>query len=165
VVLSVVPAALAGTLGALLLSRTTINLQSFMGAIMAVGVSVSNAILLVTFARRQQHAGLSLKEAAIEGARGRVRPVLMTSFAMMAGMIPMAFGGTSSGPLGIAVLGGLAAATLSTLFILPGFYALGAGRSAQSASLDPDDPEGNLDPESGRRASTSFTPTTQPVLN
>ncbi len=165
VVLSVVPAALAGTLGALLLSRTTINLQSFMGAIMAVGVSVSNAILLVTFARRQQHAGLSLKEAAIEGAKGRVRPVLMTSFAMMAGMIPMAFGGTSSGPLGIAVLGGLAAATLTTLFILPGFYALGAGRSAQSASLDPDDPEGTLDPESGRRASTSFTPTTQPVLN
>ena len=152
VVLSAVPAVLAGVVGALWVTRETLNLQSFMGAVMAVGVSVSNAILFVTFAERAQRAGLDRKQAALEGVAGRVRPILMTSFAMMAGMVPMAFGGTASGPLGKAVLGGLALATLSTLFILPAVYALVARSKTVSPSLDPDDADCDLPAHAGRRA-------------
>jgi predicted RND superfamily exporter protein len=125
---------------------TTINLQSFMGAIMAIGVAVANAILLVTFAeqhRREQRA--EAEQAAIEGAQGRLRPILMTSCAMIAGMAPMALGvsegGEQTAPLGRAVIGGLAAATLATLIVLPTVFALVQGRATrESASLDPDDP-------------------------
>ncbi len=141
VVLSAVPAALVGVVLALWFSGTTLNLESFMGAIMAVGVSVSNAILLVTFARKAQAAGLSRRDAAVEGLRGRVRPILMTSFAMLAGMMPMAAAGSASSPLAIAVIGGLTCATVATLLILPAVYALLAGKSAASSSLDPDDPD------------------------
>jgi multidrug efflux pump subunit AcrB len=114
-------------------------------------VSVSNAILLVTFAYRLQAAGLSAKEAAVEGVRSRLRPILMTSLAMMAGMVPMAFGGTSSEPLGKAVLGGLLFATVATLFVLPSVFLLVTRTRATSASLDPDDPEARLSEESRRR--------------
>src|SRR6059058_3044957 len=117
---------------------------------MAVGVAVANAILLVTFAERARVAAgtpdsLSAAEAAVEGARSRLRPILMTSAAMMAGMIPMALGlgesGEQTAPLGIAVIGGLAAATLATLFVLPSVFALVQGRlSTRSASLSPHDP-------------------------
>lgn len=151
VVLSAVPAVLAGVVGALWITRETLNLQSFMGAVMAVGVSVSNAILFVTFAERAQRAGADRKQAALDGLAGRVRPILMTSFAMMAGMVPMAFGGTASVPLGKAVLGGLAVATVSTLFILPAVYALVARSKAGSASLDPDDADCDLPAHAGRR--------------
>jgi multidrug efflux pump subunit AcrB len=152
VVLSTVPAVLVGVVGALWLTRETLNLQSFMGAVMAIGVSVSNAILFVTFAERAQRMGVERKQAALEGLSGRVRPILMTSIAMMAGMVPMAFGGTASGPLGKAVLGGLAVATFSTLFILPAVYAILASAKAASASLDPDDAECALPAQAGRRA-------------
>jgi multidrug efflux pump subunit AcrB len=126
---------------------TTINLQSFMGAIMAIGVAVANAILLVTFAeqhRREQRA--EADKAAIEGAQGRLRPILMTSCAMIAGMVPMALGlseaGEQTAPLGRAVIGGLAAATLATLIVLPTVFALVQGTTTrESASLDPDDPD------------------------
>jgi multidrug efflux pump subunit AcrB len=151
IVLGAVPAVLAGVVGALWISKTTLNLQSFMGAIMAVGVSVSNAILLVTFAHRLQAGGLSAKEAAVEGVHSRLRPILMTSLAMMAGMVPMAFGGTSSEPLGKAVLGGLLFATVATLFVLPSVFVLGTRTLATSASLDPDDPDSRLTEESRRR--------------
>jgi multidrug efflux pump subunit AcrB len=151
VVLSAVPAVLAGVVGALWITRETLNLQSFMGAVMAVGVSVSNAILFVTFAERAQRAGADRKQAALDGLAGRVRPILMTSFAMMAGMVPMAFGGTASGPLGKAVLGGLAVATVSTLFVLPAVYALLARSKAGSASLDPDDADCDLPAHAGQR--------------
>jgi multidrug efflux pump subunit AcrB len=161
IVLGTVPAVLAGVVGALWLSRTTLNLQSFMGAIMAVGVSVSNAILLVTFAHRLQAVGLSPKEAAIEGVRSRLRPILMTSLAMMAGMVPMAFGGTSSEPLGKAVLGGLLFATAATLFVLPSVFVLGTRTRASSASLDPDDPEARLPEESRRRGPLPEAPVSQ----
>jgi multidrug efflux pump subunit AcrB len=144
IVLGAVPAVLAGVVCALWISHTTLNLQSFMGAIMAVGVSVSNAILLVTFSHRLQSAGLSAKDAAIGGVRSRLRPILMTSLAMMAGMVPMAFGGTSSEPLGKAVLGGLLFATLATLFVLPSLFVLGTKKQTVSASLDPDDPDSAL---------------------
>jgi hypothetical protein len=85
-----IPAVIAGVVLTLWLTRTTLNIQSFMGAIMAIGVAVANAILLVTFAERSRVGGREPWEAAIEGARSRLRPILMTSFAMLAGMMPMA---------------------------------------------------------------------------
>jgi len=117
-----------------------------MGAIMAIGVAVANAILLVTFAERSRIEGREPWEAAIEGARSRLRPILMTSFAMLAGMVPMALGlgegGEQSAPLGRAVIGGLLGATCATLIILPAIFATLQSRHARiSASLDPDDPD------------------------
>lgn len=136
-----VPAVLLGVLAALLLTGTTLNLQSFMGAIMAVGVATANAILLVTFAERSRIAGMSAREASVDAARSRIRPILMTSAAMIAGMIPMAIGGDQTAPLGRAVIGGLLASTFTTLFVLPAVFALVMGRvGIASASLDPFDP-------------------------
>ncbi len=142
VVVSTVPAVLTGVALTLWLTHTTLNIQSFMGAIMAVGVAVANAILLVTFAERARVSGDST--AALTGATSRLRPILMTSFAMMAGMLPLALGlgdgGDQTAPLGRAVIGGLAAATLTTLFILPSVFAVVmTGKHTRSASLDPDD--------------------------
>jgi multidrug efflux pump subunit AcrB len=141
---STVPAVILGVVLALWLSGTTLNIQSAMGAIMAVGVAVANAILLVTFAERARVAGGTPADAAIEGARTRLRPILMTSFAMIAGMMPLALGlgegGDQTAPLGRAVVGGLALATVATLFLLPPFFAIIMGRKVRSASLDPDDP-------------------------
>jgi multidrug efflux pump subunit AcrB len=141
-----VPAVLCGVVLALLATRTTLNLQSFMGAIMAVGVAVANAILLVTFSERARKEGKTAVEAAIEGARTRVRPILMTSLAMIAGMVPMALGlgegGDQTAPLGRAVIGGLLASTLATLTLLPAVFALALGHSStESVSLSPTDPE------------------------
>ena len=145
VVTSTAPAVIAGVAIALWATRTTLNIQSFMGAIMAIGVAVANAILLVTFAEHSRIGGKESDAAAVEGARGRLRPILMTSFAMIAGMIPMALGlgegGEQTAPLGRAVIGGLAAATIATLFILPLVFAIVQRRTTRkSASLDPDDP-------------------------
>jgi multidrug efflux pump subunit AcrB len=142
-----VPAVLAGVVLALALTRTTLNLQSFMGAIMAVGVAVANAILLVTVAERARLAGRTAAEAGAAGAAGRARAILMTSLAMIAGMVPMALGlgdgGEQTAPLGRAVIGGLAAATVATLTILPAVFALVMNRAGRaSVSLDPHDPAG-----------------------
>ncbi len=144
-VVSTTPAVLAGVVLALLGTGTTLNIQSFMGSIMAVGVSVANAILLITFAERARLAGQPADAAAVDGARGRIRPILMTSFAMIMGMLPMALGVGESGeqvaPLGRAVIGGLIAATLATLLILPSvFVMLQHKRPAREPSLDPEDP-------------------------
>jgi multidrug efflux pump subunit AcrB len=144
IVVSTVPAVLAGVALALWLTHTTLNIQSFMGAIMGVGVAVANAILLVTFAERSRLGGATAAEAAVEGARGRLRPILMTSVAMIAGMMPVALGMSDrSGqmaPLGRAVVGGLAAATLATLFVLPSIFAVVQARSRRgSVSLEPID--------------------------
>jgi multidrug efflux pump subunit AcrB len=146
VALATVPAVLGGVGLALLLTGTTLNIQSFMGTIMAVGVAVANAILLVTFAEKHRRETGDARAAGIEGARGRVRPILMTSFAMIAGMAPMALGlgegGEQTAPLGRAVIGGLIASTLTALLVLPAVFALVmSGAPARSASLDPDDPE------------------------
>ncbi len=92
IVMSTAPAALAGVALSLWLTHSTINLDSFMGAIMALGVAVANAILLVTFAERARISGATAAEAAKEGARSRLRPILMTSLAMIAGMLPVAIG-------------------------------------------------------------------------
>jgi multidrug efflux pump subunit AcrB len=146
VALATVPAVVGGVALVLLLTRTTLNIQSFMGAIMAIGVAVANAILLVTFAERNRREGADPRTAAIGGVRGRVRPILMTSLAMIAGMAPMALGfgegGEQTAPLGRAVIGGLAASTMTALFILPAIFALVMGGAPmRSASLDPDDPD------------------------
>jgi multidrug efflux pump subunit AcrB len=146
VVVSTVPAVLAGVAASLWLTGTTLNVQSFMGAIMAIGVAVANAILLVTFAEEGRRGGASGLTTAIDAAGSRMRPVLMTSAAMIAGMIPMALalgeGAEATAPLGRAVIGGLAAATLATLVVLPSVYSL-AQQSVRSTSpsLDPDDPD------------------------
>jgi multidrug efflux pump subunit AcrB len=145
ITISSAPAAVAGASLALWLWGSTLNLQSFMGTIMAVGVAVANAILLVTFAERSRLSGKSSLDAGLDGAVSRLRPILMTSLAMIAGMLPMAIGFGESGgqtaPLGRAVIGGLAAATLATLLVLPGVFALvRANASRRSPSLDPDDP-------------------------
>jgi multidrug efflux pump subunit AcrB len=143
-VMSTVPAVLAGVVLVLWFTGMTLNIQSAMGAIMAVGVAVANAILLVTFAERSRQQTGDATTAAVEGGRSRLRPILMTSFAMLAGMMPLALGlgdsGDQTAPLGRAVVGGLALATVATLFILPPFFALLAGRNRTSPSLDPDDP-------------------------
>ena len=147
VTISTAPAVVAGVVIALWLTRTTINIESFMGAIMAIGVAVANAILLVTFAERRRREDFAeAADAAVFGAKGRLRPILMTSCAMTAGMVPMALGlgegGEQTAPLGRAVIGGLIAATIATLLVLPSIFALVQGwTSRRSASLDPDDPE------------------------
>jgi len=152
VVVSTVPAVLTGVVLMLALTRTTVNVQSFMGAIMAIGIAVANAILLVMFAEEsRRRAGQAVPDRpdlppAIDAARARMRPVLMTSAAMIAGMVPMALGvgegAEATAPLGRAVIGGLAAATFATLLVLPAVYALvQQSAGVTSASLDPDDPE------------------------
>ena len=143
-VISPVPAVICGVLLILLITGTTLNVQSFMGAIMAIGISVANAILLVTVAEAARRDGASAHEACLEGARGRLRAILMTALAMIAGMIPMALGTgerAQTAPLGRAVIGGLAFATLATLIVLPAVYTLLQQRvRSQSPTLDPDDP-------------------------
>jgi multidrug efflux pump subunit AcrB len=154
VVVSTVPAVLAGVALILRATGTTLNVQSFMGAIMAIGVAVANAILLVTFAEHARQRGDSPLRIGIDAARARMRPVLMTSSAMIAGMLPLALalgeGAEATAPLGRAVIGGLAMATLATLIVLPSVYSL-AQQSAHavSPSLDPDDPESRHRTERG----------------
>lgn len=144
-VLSTIPGVLAGVALMLLLTRTTLNIQSFMGAIMAVGISVANSILLVSFAEHaRQDEGTD--RAAHSGAVGRLRAILMTASAMICGMIPMAIGfgegGPEAAPLGRAVIGGLIFSTFTTLAILPAIYALlQKNASTTSNSLNPLDPE------------------------
>jgi multidrug efflux pump subunit AcrB len=144
-ILLTIPAVLCGVILMLLVTRTTLNIQSFMGGIMAIGIAVANSILLITFAERFRKEGHAVFDAAREGASSRVRAILMTAAAMISGMIPMALGSGESGaqaaPLGRAVIGGLIAATFTTLTVLPSIYAILQGRaSATSPSLNPQDP-------------------------
>jgi multidrug efflux pump subunit AcrB len=137
-----IPAVLCGVLLTLLITGTTLNVQSFMGAIMAIGIAVANSILLVTFAERARHEGRNYLEAAREGAASRLRAILMTASAMIFGMLPMAIGfakgGSESAPLGRAVIGGLIVSTFTTLTILPSIYAILQRRaSSHSPSLNP----------------------------
>jgi len=144
VVLSTAPAVLLGVAVMLWITGTSLNVQSFMGAIMAVGVSVANAILLVTFAEQRRKEGQPSEAAAVYGASSRLRPILMTSIAMIAGMLPMALalgeGGEQTAPLGRAVIGGLAASTIAVLMIVPLVFAIvQRGASRGSVSQHPDD--------------------------
>jgi multidrug efflux pump subunit AcrB len=140
-----VPAVLCGVLLMLRITGTTLNIQSFMGAIMAIGIAVANSILLVTFAERARHDNQPVLEATLIGAGSRLRAILMTAAAMIFGMLPMAVGfgegGQQTAPLGRAVIGGLLVSTFATLTILPSIYAILQGRaSVTSPSLDPMDP-------------------------
>jgi multidrug efflux pump subunit AcrB len=125
-----IPGALVGILWMLVLSGTTINVVSLMGAIMSIGIGVSNSILLVSFANdlRARDESLSPLAAVVEAGKTRLRPILMTALAMIIGMVPMALGlgeaGEQNAPLGRAVIGGLAVATFATLFLVPIFYTL-----------------------------------------
>ncbi|MBX9720208.1 MAG: efflux RND transporter permease subunit, partial [Candidatus Obscuribacterales bacterium] len=111
VVMSTTPAILLGVLTVLTLTGTTLNVQSFMGAIMAIGVGIANAILLVVFAEESRIKGMSANDAAVHGAQSRMRPIMMTSIAMIAGMVPMAISEGQSASLGRAVIGGLSMST------------------------------------------------------
>jgi multidrug efflux pump subunit AcrB len=144
-VILTVPAVLCGVLLMLRLTNTSLNIQSFMGGIMAIGIAVANSILLITFAERARHENLPLMDAAREGAASRLRAILMTAAAMISGMVPMAIGlgegGSQSAPLARAVIGGLVVSTFATLTILPSLYAILQGRAPlTSPSLNPMDP-------------------------
>ena len=140
IALSAIPAVLTGVAISLWLTRTTLNVQSFMGGIMAVGVSSANAILLVSFAEQARKEGATALDAALSGASSRLRPILMTSLAMIAGMLPMALalgeGGEQTAPLGRAVIGGLVGSTLAVLVVLPLVFAVAQRRAGvKSPSL------------------------------
>ena len=146
-VLSTIPAVLTGSLLLLLATGATLNLQSYMGIIMSVGVSVANAILIVTNAETLRLESRNPFKAASMAASIRLRPILMTSLAMIAGMLPMASGlgeaGDQSAPLGRAVIGGLAASTLAALFLVPLVYGwIQQKQTFDSVSLLPEDEEG-----------------------
>jgi multidrug efflux pump subunit AcrB len=141
IIMMALPGALAGILWMLALTHTTINVESLMGAIMSIGISVSNSILVVSFANdlRARH-DMSALAAVIEAGKTRLRPILMTALAMIIGMVPMALGlgdaGEQNAPLGRAVIGGLAMATLATLFLVPIFYTLLRQRPPSLHNLD-----------------------------
>ncbi len=140
IVMSTTPAILLGVLTSLTLTGTTLNVQSFMGAIMSVGVGIANAILMVVFAEESRAGGMTANQAAVHGAQQRMRPILMTSIAMVAGMVPMALSEGQSAPLGRAVIGGLSMSTLSVLTILPLVYSIiQANAPVKVKSLHPDD--------------------------
>ncbi|WP_134087789.1 efflux RND transporter permease subunit [Olivibacter sp. XZL3] len=146
IVLATVPAVILGSIGLLLLTGSTLNLQSYMGMIMSVGVSISNAVLLITNAEEIRRTTGNAVSSATGAASLRLRPIVMTALAMVVGMIPMASGlgeaGDQSSPLGRAVIGGLIASTFAALFILPLVFAWGQSKSStQSVSLDPEDEE------------------------
>ncbi len=149
VVVSGAPGALAGILWMLFVTQTTLNVPSLTGAIMTIGVSTANSVLVVTFANERRLEGMSAIDAAIDAGYTRLRPVLMTALAMILGMIPMALalgeGGEQNAPLGRAVIGGLLIATLTTLFIVPISYSV--LRKAQPKSFDEEDEEEGAKPQ------------------
>jgi multidrug efflux pump subunit AcrB len=148
IIISALPAALAGIVWFLFLSHTTFSVPSLTGAIMCMGVATANSILVVSFAKDQLSEGMDASRAAIEAGFTRFRPVLMTALAMIIGMVPMAFGigegGEQNAPLGRAVIGGLALATVATLFFVPSVFALMHGRKA--APKGPALQEANVEP-------------------
>jgi multidrug efflux pump subunit AcrB len=144
--LSVIPAVVAGSVFLLYVSGNTLNIQSYMGTIMAVGVAIANSVLFITNAEQLRRSGTA--SVQMEAAAHRLRPILMTTIAMIAGMIPMALGlnegGDQTAPLGIAVIGGLLFSALGVLFFLPHIYQWLAGRKTyKSVSLYPDDTDFN----------------------
>jgi multidrug efflux pump subunit AcrB len=142
VVLTTAPATISGVILMLLITHTTLNIESYIGAIMAVGVGTANAILLVTFAEQHRRGGASSVVSGVEGVKQRMRPILMTSAAMIAGMIPLAVAAEVTAPLGKAVIGGLLVATVANLTVLPFMFSIVQQRAGTaSPSLDPDDPE------------------------
>jgi multidrug efflux pump subunit AcrB len=142
IIIAALPAALAGLVWMLFLTGTTLSVPALMGAIMCMGVATANSILVISFARERLDSHGDPVRAAIEAGFARFRPVLMTAFAMIIGMVPMALGmgegGEQNAPLGRAVIGGLLLATAATLFFVPTFFSLlhrrhVAGRDAAAA--------------------------------
>jgi multidrug efflux pump subunit AcrB len=127
IIITALPAALAGICWMLFLSGTTLSVPALTGAIMTMGVATANSILVVSFARQRMGEGLDPVKAALDAGATRIRPVLMTAMAMIIGMIPMALGwgegAEQNAPLGRAVIGGLLFATVSTLFFVPVIFA------------------------------------------
>jgi multidrug efflux pump subunit AcrB len=143
IILFAVPGAFLGILWMLTITHTTINVVSLMGSIVAVGIAVSNSILMVSFANEVRiQKNLGPLEAALEAGRTRLRPVLMTAIAMILGMIPMSLGtgagGEQNAPLGRAVIGGLLVATIVTLFIVPVIYSVLRKAPPNRHSMDAD---------------------------
>jgi len=141
-----VPGVLAGIATILYTTNTSLNIESFMGSIMCLGVSVSNSVMMVTFMNDHWRSGASAIESAVVGASDRLRPILMTACAMTVGMVPMALalerGSQMQAPLGLAVIGGLVMSTFATLLVVPSIFAVVMGRSIpRSPSIYPDDPE------------------------
>jgi len=127
IIITALPAALAGICWTLFLTGTTLSVPAMTGAIMTMGVATANSILVVAFARQRMSEGLDPVQAALDAGATRIRPVLMTALAMIIGMIPMALGlgegAEQNAPLGRAVIGGLLFATISTLFFVPVIFA------------------------------------------
>jgi len=126
IILMALPGALAGIMWILFLTRTTLSVPALIGSIMCIGVATANSILVVSFANDQRHHGRDARQAALASGMTRLRPVVMTALAMVIGMVPMAIGlgdgGEANAPLGRAVIGGLAMATVATLFFVPVMY-------------------------------------------
>jgi multidrug efflux pump subunit AcrB len=142
IVISVIPGILTGSFLLLWITGKTLNIQSYMGCIMAIGVAVANAILFVTQA--EKHRRENVEQPYLNGIRDRIRPIVMTGMAMIAGMVPMSLGlgegGDQVSPLGIAVIGGLLFGLVSSLVVLPLIYHTFIGsRAIKPISLDPDD--------------------------
>jgi multidrug efflux pump subunit AcrB len=132
IIISALPAALAGIVWMLFLTDTTVSVPALMGAIMCMGVATANSVLVISFARERMDAGETALEAALQAGYTRLRPVVMTATAMIIGMIPMALGlgegGEQNAPLGRAVIGGLIFATAATLFFVPTVFSIIHGR-------------------------------------
>ncbi|WP_263385128.1 efflux RND transporter permease subunit [Granulicella arctica] len=136
IIICALPGAFCGVVWALFLTQTTFNVPSLMGAIMSIGVATANSILLVTFANELRAQGMAPLEAAVTAGYTRLRPIIMTAFAMIIGMLPMALGvgegGEQNAPLARAVIGGLAVATFATLFFVPLMFTLIHGRNSST---------------------------------
>ncbi len=145
IIITALPAALAGIVLFLFATHTTISVPALMGAIMCMGVATANSILVVSFAKEQLAKHGSSLEAALEAGSTRFRPVLMTALAMIIGMVPMALGlgegGEQNAPLGRAVIGGLLCATVATLFFVPSVFSLLHGRSNRAHTLETNEPQ------------------------
>lgn len=167
VVVSGAPGAFAGILWMLYVTQTTLNVPSLTGAIMTIGVSTANSVLVVTFANERRLEGMSAIDAAIDAGYTRLRPVLMTALAMILGMIPMALalgeGGEQNAPLGRAVIGGLLAATLTTLFIVPISYSVLRKNQPKPIEEDEDEDTPKPQPAKHRRPSEDTAPEPQAV--
>jgi multidrug efflux pump subunit AcrB len=135
IIITALPAALAGIVWMLFLTHTTVSVPALTGAIMCMGVATANSVLVISFAREQMDGGKDARAAAMEAGFTRLRPVIMTATAMIIGMIPMALGlgesGEQNAPLGRAVIGGLIFATIATLFFVPSVFTIIHGRLAK----------------------------------
>jgi multidrug efflux pump subunit AcrB len=139
IIITALPAALAGIVVFLFLTRTTLSVPALMGAIMCMGVATANSILVISFAKTQLEEHGDAIKAAIEAGTTRFRPVVMTALAMIIGMVPMAMGlgdgGEQNAPLGRAVIGGLLCATIATLVFVPSVFAFIHGRKKDKAAM------------------------------